>query len=60
MGLNENLGTLEKGKQADLVVLGGDPLTDITRTKTIESVWIAGNRVPPRERVGGAAPGGAK
>ncbi|MBA3714142.1 MAG: amidohydrolase family protein [Pyrinomonadaceae bacterium] len=56
MGLAESLGTLEPGKQADLVVLSGNPLTDITKTKTLESVWIAGNRVPPRERAVGSAP----
>ena len=60
MGLAESLGTLERGKWADMIVLSGNPLTDITRTKTIESVWIAGNRVPPRERAVGAAPVTAK
>ncbi|MBA3442840.1 MAG: amidohydrolase family protein [Pyrinomonadaceae bacterium] len=56
MGLAESLGTLEPGKQGDMIVLSGDPLTDITKTKTIESVWIAGNRVPPRERTVNSAP----
>ncbi|MCA1602249.1 MAG: amidohydrolase family protein, partial [Acidobacteria bacterium] len=60
MGLAESLGTLEPGKWADMIVLSGNPLTDITKTKTIESVWIAGNRVPPRERAAGNAPVGAK
>ena len=41
----ENTGTLEPGKLADLVVLTEDPLRDITNTRTIESVWISGNRV---------------
>jgi hypothetical protein len=27
-------------------VLGANPLDDITNTRKIESVWIAGNRVP--------------
>jgi len=44
----DDLGTLEAGKLADLVVLTEDPLRDITNTRTIESVWISGNRVPER------------
>jgi imidazolonepropionase-like amidohydrolase len=47
--LDDQLGTLEKGKWADLLVLRENPLSDITKTRTLESVWIAGNRVPPRE-----------
>lgn len=30
IGLEKSIGTLEKGKIADLIVLDGDPLTDIT------------------------------
>ena len=41
-----DVGTLEPGKWGDLVVLGANPAVDIENTKTIESVWIAGNRVP--------------
>lgn len=41
----KDLGTLEKGKWADLVVLSGNPLDDIRNTRSIDSVWIAGNRV---------------
>ncbi len=39
------VGTLEAGQWADFVVLGANPLTDIKNTKTVESVWIAGNQV---------------
>ena len=45
MGLGE-LGTLERGKWADFVVLEGDPLADIRNTRRIDSVWIAGRRLP--------------
>ena len=45
MGLGE-LGTLEPGKWADFVVLDADPLADIRNTRRIDSVWIAGRRLP--------------
>lgn len=41
----KELGTLEKGKQADFVVLSANPLDDIVNTRKIESVWIGGVRV---------------
>ncbi len=40
-----DLGTLAPGKQADFVVLGGNPLDDIKNTRQIESVWIGGKKV---------------
>jgi len=40
------VGTLEEGQWADFLVLGADPLKDIRNTRSVESVWIAGNRVP--------------
>lgn len=45
LGLTD-LGTLEPGNRGDLVILGANPAADIANTKTVESVWIAGNRVP--------------
>jgi imidazolonepropionase-like amidohydrolase len=41
----KDVGTIEAGKWADLVVLGGNPLEDIANTRKIESVWVAGNAV---------------
>lgn len=41
-----DLGTLEPGNWADLIILEDSPLDDIENTRSIESVWIAGNRVP--------------
>jgi imidazolonepropionase-like amidohydrolase len=40
-----DLGTLEPGKWADLLVLDANPLDDIKNTRKIDSVYIAGNRV---------------
>jgi imidazolonepropionase-like amidohydrolase len=41
----EDLGTLEKNKWADLLVLDKSPLDDIKNTRTISAVYIAGKRV---------------
>lgn len=41
-----DVGTLAPGMWADFLVLTEDPLLDISNTKTLESVWIAGNEVP--------------
>ena len=40
-----DLGTLESGKWADLIVLNRNPLDDIRNTKTIDAVYVAGNKV---------------
>jgi imidazolonepropionase-like amidohydrolase len=45
-GLDGKLGTLTPGRAADFIVLSRDPLQDVRNTRTIESVWINGNRVP--------------
>src|SRR5215468_7734275 len=42
----DSFGTLEKGKSADFLVLNANPLDDIRNTRKLDSVWIAGNRVP--------------
>lgn len=41
-----DVGTLEPGKWGDLILLSENPAEDIANTKTIEGVWVAGNRVP--------------
>ncbi|HEV8039749.1 MAG TPA: amidohydrolase family protein [Bryobacteraceae bacterium] len=41
----KDLGTLEAGKWADLIVLGADPRINIRNLRTIEAVYIAGNQV---------------
>jgi imidazolonepropionase-like amidohydrolase len=48
MGLADRLGTIQPGRYADLIVLARSPLDDVKNTRTIESVWISGNRVPAR------------
>jgi imidazolonepropionase-like amidohydrolase len=40
------VGTLQPGAWADLAVYAASPALDIRNTKTLESVWIGGERVP--------------
>lgn len=42
MGLGDRLGTLEAGKLADLFVVGGNPLQDITTTRNVRLVMARG------------------
>ena len=42
LGLADRLGSLEPGKDADLVVLSGDPLSVYTR---VEQTWVEGRKV---------------
>ena len=46
VGLADRLGMLKANQNADFLVLARDPLMDIRNTRSIESVWIAGNRIP--------------
>jgi len=41
----KDVGTLEKGKRADLIVLDANPLEDILNTRKINQVWIGGREV---------------
>ncbi len=41
MKLDSQVGTIERGKVADLLVLNANPLDDIRNTHRIQPVWIA-------------------
>jgi imidazolonepropionase-like amidohydrolase len=45
MGLGDRVGVLGGRRWADFIVLSANPAEDIRHTRSIESVWIAGNRV---------------
>lgn len=47
LGLEDQLGTVEAGKLADLVVLSEDPLSDIHNTRSLAAVYKAGELVYP-------------
>jgi imidazolonepropionase-like amidohydrolase len=38
LGIEENAGTIESGKQADMIILSDNPIDNISNTKKIESV----------------------
>jgi imidazolonepropionase-like amidohydrolase len=42
MGLDKDTGTVEKGKRADLILIGGNPLEDIRNTRNVEYVFTNG------------------
>jgi len=45
LGILDYVGTIAAGKRADLLVLGGDPLADIRNTRSIEQVFLGGEKV---------------
>ena len=42
LGMEKDLGTIEKGKVANLVLLDADPVSDIRNTQKIDSVVLKG------------------
>jgi imidazolonepropionase-like amidohydrolase len=44
----QGVGTLTSGAWADFVVLTADPLVDVRNSRSIDAVYVAGNRVPGR------------
>ena len=47
MGREAELGTIEPGKRADMVVLDADPLADITNVRRIYRVMVGGIALDP-------------
>ncbi|MDC0713097.1 amidohydrolase family protein [Stigmatella sp. ncwal1] len=45
LGLSEHVGTLEKGRYADLIAVSGDPLADITELQRVRFVMKGGDIV---------------
>jgi len=41
----DDIGELRPGRWADFLVLGADPLADISATKQLRAVYMAGNRI---------------
>ena len=53
-GISAKVGTLEKGKLADIVAMPGDPTTDITATERVSFVMKEGKII--RNGAAGAKP----
>jgi imidazolonepropionase-like amidohydrolase len=45
IGIDDLVGTLEPGKEADVIVVAGNPLEDINALLDVEEVFLAGDRV---------------
>ena len=47
-------GTLQKGKRADFLVLGANPLENIRNTRQLVSIWHGGREVKPKTALASA------
>jgi imidazolonepropionase-like amidohydrolase len=45
MGMEREIGTIEKGKLADIIGMTGDPLRDITQLQRVNFVMLGGEVV---------------
>ena len=48
-GIAGDRGTIEAGKRADLLLLGGDPLKTIKAYDAIERIFVGGREIRPDE-----------
>src|SRR6516162_9588722 len=55
-GVGAELGTVEAGKLADLIVVGANPLEDITNVRRLQLVLKEGRVVSDKRRLSGAVP----
>jgi imidazolonepropionase-like amidohydrolase len=56
-GVADDVGSLEPGKLADVLVVRGDPLGDIDAIRDVADVYLDGHRVP---RLGARSPRGVR
>lgn len=50
LGIDDKTGTVEKGKQADLLVLDADPSADIHNTEKIDMIFHNGRLIKPDKK----------
>ncbi len=46
LGISDSIGTVEAGKEADLLVVNGDPSQDLLQLRDVAAVFKGGCRVP--------------
>ena len=51
IGLDDLIGTIEPGKEADLVVVGSDPLKNISALRDTRTIMKGGKVIPPSMQV---------
>ena len=49
LDIEEDVGTIEPGKQADMIVFSDNPLDDIRNTKKIEAVIVDGQFIDNKQ-----------
>jgi imidazolonepropionase-like amidohydrolase len=49
LGLQNDIGTIEKGKYADIIVVDGDPLTDVKALQKVTQTMKGGVLYTPKE-----------
>ena len=49
LGIENDVGTIESGKQADMVILSENPLDDIRNTRKIETVIVDGQFIDSKQ-----------
>jgi imidazolonepropionase-like amidohydrolase len=55
-GVGAELGTVEVGKLADLIVVGANPLEDITNVRRLQLVLKEGRVISDKRHASGAVP----
>jgi imidazolonepropionase-like amidohydrolase len=45
MGLDRDVGSLEAGKLADLLLVEGDPTADVSALSRVAAVFLGGRRI---------------
>jgi imidazolonepropionase-like amidohydrolase len=45
LGIADETGAIAPGRRADLLLVDGDPLADVTALTRVQGVWRAGRRV---------------
>jgi imidazolonepropionase-like amidohydrolase len=45
MGMDKEVGSLEVGRLADVLIVDGNPTTDVSALQRVQAVWLGGRQV---------------